>query len=186
MSDAWFLGDEALHTPREDGDERNRNEGDEVLLRALDDDVQPPIAAEPGERSLNHPANPGRDEPSIAAASNGLDADAERLTDFGRPLAPAAEVAKRRTFGAIVGKPAQDRHDPFGVVPVRRRDLDRQRDAVLVDRPWILTPRIVVPPSMPRSRPFGAERQDRLSITTALGSGASPHARGQRRRRRSS
>src|SRR3954447_17058707 len=29
---------------------------------------------------------------------------------------------------------AQDRHDPFGVMPVRRRDIDRQRDAVLVDR----------------------------------------------------
>jgi hypothetical protein len=30
---------------REDGDEGNRNERDEVLLRALEDGVQPPVAA---------------------------------------------------------------------------------------------------------------------------------------------
>src|SRR4051794_32056213 len=48
---------------------------------------------------------------------------------------------------------------------------------------WILTPRIFLPPSMPRSKQLGAERQDRLSITTALGSGPSPQARRQRRRR---
>jgi hypothetical protein len=39
---------------------------------------------------------------------------------------------------------------------------------------------------MPRSRQLGAERQDRLSITIALGSGASPHVRRQVRRSRSS
>src|SRR5690348_8379652 len=44
-SGAWFLGDEAPHTPREDGDERNRNEGDQVFLRALEDNVQPRVAA---------------------------------------------------------------------------------------------------------------------------------------------
>src|SRR5690348_10976082 len=48
---------------------------------------------------------------------------------------------------------------------------------------WILTPRIFLPPSMPRSKQLGAERQDQLSITTALGSGASPQARRQVRRR---
>jgi hypothetical protein len=46
-----------------------------------------------------------------------------------------------------------------------------------------LTPRIFLPPSIPRSKQLGAERQDRLSITTALGSGASPQARRQVRRR---
>jgi hypothetical protein len=46
---------------------------------------------------------------------------------------------------------------------------------------WILTPLIFFPPSMPRSKQLGAERQDRLSITTALGSGASPQARRQSR-----
>src|ERR1700758_4500573 len=48
---------------------------------------------------------------------------------------------------------------------------------------WILTPRIFLPPSRPRAKQLGAERQDRLSITTTLGSGASPQARRQRRRR---
>src|SRR3954470_7750972 len=51
---------------------------------------------------------------------------------------------------------------------------------------WILTPRIFLPPSMPRSKQLGAERQDRLSITTALGSEASSQARRQVRRSRSS
>src|SRR3954469_23179661 len=134
MSGAAFLDDEAPHTPREDGDERNRNEGDEVLLRALEDDVQPPVAAEPGERSFNHPTNAGRDEPSVAAAGNGRDADADCLTGLGQPLAPIAEVAERRTFEAILGERAQNRHDPPAVMAVRRRDLDRQWDAVLVHR----------------------------------------------------
>src|SRR3954454_22721493 len=133
-SGASVLRAEAPHAHREDGDEGNRNEGDEVLLRALEDDVQPPVAAEPGERSFNHPTNAGRDEPPVAATGNGCDADAERLTDLGQPLAPVAEVAERRTVEAPCGEPAQDRHDPFGVMAVRRRDLDRQRDAVFVDR----------------------------------------------------
>ena len=119
---------------REDGDERDCNEGDEVLFRALEDNVQPPVAAEPGERSLNHPENVGRNELSVATTSNGLDGNVESLTGFGQPLAPIAEVAERRTFEATHGKRARSQHDPFAVMPVRRRDIDRQRDAVFVDR----------------------------------------------------
>src|SRR3954452_25142177 len=48
---------------------------------------------------------------------------------------------------------------------------------------WILTPRTFLPPSTPRSKQLGAERQERLSITTTLGSGLSPQARRQVRRR---
>src|SRR3954463_6016052 len=48
---------------------------------------------------------------------------------------------------------------------------------------WILTPRIFLPPSMPRAKQLGAERQERLSMTTALGSGASPQAKRQGGRR---
>src|SRR3954447_25468333 len=80
MSGADFLDDEALQAPREDRDERDRNEGDEVLFRALDDGIQPPVAAEPGERALNHPADAGRNELSVSAARDGLDGDAECLT----------------------------------------------------------------------------------------------------------
>ena len=45
----WLLGDEALQAPREDRDEGNLNNSDEVLLRPLEDDVQPPIAATPSK-----------------------------------------------------------------------------------------------------------------------------------------
>ena len=44
MSGAQRLGDEALQAPSENGDERNRNECDEVFLRALEDNVQRPVA----------------------------------------------------------------------------------------------------------------------------------------------
>jgi hypothetical protein len=40
----------------------------------------------------------------------------------------------------------------------------------------IFTPRIFFPPSIPRLKQLGAEQQDQLSITTALGAGASPQA----------
>src|ERR1700756_255533 len=132
MSGTQLLGDEAPHTPREDRDERNRNERDEVFLRALEDGVQPPVAAEPGERPFNHPANTGRDEPSVAATGNRLDGDAERFTDLGQPLAPVAKVAKRRTLEATIGERAQNWHDAFGVMAVRRRDIDRQRDTIFI------------------------------------------------------
>src|SRR5208283_915643 len=150
MSGAYFRGDEALQAPGKDGDEGNLDEGDEVFLRALEDGVQPPVAAQPGEGPLNHPADAGRNEASVAAtgeagqgsagAAGGiarrgdrLDGDAERLTDVGQPLAPVAEVAERRTLEATVGEYVQNRHDAFRVMPVRRRDIDRQRDTVFVD-----------------------------------------------------
>src|SRR3954462_9636075 len=41
---------------------------------------------------------------------------------------------------------------------------------------WILMPLIFLPPSKPRPKQFAAERQDRLSTMTALGSGVSPQA----------
>src|SRR3954454_19131632 len=104
MSGAAFLDDEAPHAPREDGDERNRNEGDEVVLRALEDDVQPLVAAEPSERPFNHPADASRNELSISAARNGLDGDAESLTSLGQPFAPVAEITERRALEAAIGE----------------------------------------------------------------------------------
>src|SRR3954467_2155226 len=41
---------------------------------------------------------------------------------------------------------------------------------------WILMPLIFLPPSKPRPKQVGAERHDRLSTMTALGSGVSPQA----------
>src|SRR3954451_13969934 len=133
MSGAEFLGDEAPHAPSEDGDERDRNEGDEVLLRALEDGVQPPVAAEPGEGPFDHPAHAGGNELSVPAAGNGLDGDAERVTGFRQPLAPVAEIAEGWALENAIGKFTQNRHDGFRVVPVRRCDIDCQRDAVFVD-----------------------------------------------------
>src|SRR5208283_1399416 len=141
---------EAVQAAREDGDERDLDERDEVLRRALEDGVQPPVAAQPGEGPFNHPANAGRNEPSVAAAGEAgqgsagaaggiarrgdrLNADAERLTGFGQPLAPVAEVAERRTLKATIGERAQNRDDGLRVMPVRRRDIDRRGDAVFVN-----------------------------------------------------
>src|SRR5918994_7357231 len=49
---------------------------------------------------------------------------------------------------------------------------------------WILMPLIFLPPSKPRVKQVGAERHDRLSRMTALGSAVSPQACRQARIRR--
>ncbi len=49
-----MLDDEALQAPSEDGDEGDLDERDEMLLRPLEDGVQPPVAAEPGEGPFDH------------------------------------------------------------------------------------------------------------------------------------
>ena len=41
MSGAQFVGDEAVQAPGKDGDEGDLDEGDEMILRALEDGVQP-------------------------------------------------------------------------------------------------------------------------------------------------
>ncbi|MEA2739577.1 MAG: hypothetical protein QOH05_2884 [Acetobacteraceae bacterium] len=43
-------------------------------------------------------------------------------------------LARRRTLEAPLGERVQNRHDAFGIVPVRRRDIDRRRDAAFVGR----------------------------------------------------
>src|ERR1700678_4350245 len=98
MSGGQLLGDETLQASCKDRDEGNRNERDEVVLRALEDGVQPPVAAQPGEGALNHPADAGRNELAIATSGNRLDGDAECLTGLGQPRAPVAEIAERRAL----------------------------------------------------------------------------------------
>ncbi len=68
MSGAHLLGVEALQAPCEYRDEGDRNKRNEVLFRALEDDVQPPVAAQPREGSFDHPADAGGDELSVATA----------------------------------------------------------------------------------------------------------------------
>src|SRR5580698_7443215 len=104
-----------------------------MLVCTLEDSIQPPIAAQPGEGPFNHPANAGGNEPPVAAAGNRLDGDAERSTNLGQPLTSVAEIAQRRTLEVTIGGRAQNRNDGFCVVAVRRRNIDRQRDAVFVD-----------------------------------------------------
>jgi hypothetical protein len=88
---------------------------------SIEDGVQPPVAAEPGEGPFNHPADAGRNEPSIAAAGNRFDGDAECLAGFGQPLTPATEIAERRTLEAVTSERAQNLDNAFGVVPICRR-----------------------------------------------------------------
>src|SRR5215212_2529819 len=49
---------------------------------------------------------------------------------------------------------------------------------------WTLMPLIFLPPSKPRPKQVGAERHDRLSMMTALGSAISPQACRQARIKR--
>ena len=109
MSGAHVLGGEATEAPGKDGDEGDLDECDEMLLRPLEDGVQPPVAARPSEGALNHPADPGRNELAIATAGNCLDGDAKCLAGFGQPLAPVAEIPERWALEASIGERAQNR-----------------------------------------------------------------------------
>ena len=68
------------------------------------------------------------------AAGAGLDGDAKRLAGLGQPLTAIAEIAQGSPLEAAAGKLMQHRDDALAVMPVRRRDIDRQREAVLIDR----------------------------------------------------
>src|SRR4051794_22142670 len=65
-------------------------------------------------------------------AGTGLEGDAKRLAGFGQPLAPVAEIAQGGPLEAAAGKLMQHWDNALAVMPVRRRDMDRQREAVLV------------------------------------------------------
>ena len=79
-----------------------------MLLRALDDDVQPPVAAQPGKGPLNHPADAGGNELPVPAARDGLDGDAECLSGLGQPFAPVAEITERWAPKAAIGELTQN------------------------------------------------------------------------------
>jgi hypothetical protein len=99
---------------------------DEVVLRAFEDGVQPPVAAHPGEGAFNHPADAGRNEPSVAVAGNCLDGDAELLIGLCQTLAAVAEVVERRKpLSASVRRTGtmtfRDRCSAAPVAPARLR-----------------------------------------------------------------
>jgi hypothetical protein len=60
------------------------------------------------------------------AAGTGLDGDAKRLAGLGQPLAAIAEIAQGCSFEAAADKLMQHRDDTLAVMPVCRRDVDRQ------------------------------------------------------------
>jgi len=68
------LGVEPAQASGEDGDEGDLDEGDEVLLRPLDNGVQSTVAADPAEGAPHDPGDFGRDEHAVATAGNRLDA----------------------------------------------------------------------------------------------------------------
>src|SRR3954462_11758578 len=133
MSGADLLDHKTYQTTRQDGDEGDLDESDEMPLGPLEDGVQPAVAANPGQRALDDPPDPLRDEGSAVTADAGLDGDAKRLASLGQPLAPVAEIAQGGPLEAAAGKLMQHRDDALAVMPVGRRDVDRQREAVFID-----------------------------------------------------
>lgn len=67
------------------------------------------------------------------ATDAGLDGDAERLAGLGLPLTAIAEITQGCSFEATAGKLVQHRDDALAVMDVRRRDVDRQPEAVFID-----------------------------------------------------
>src|SRR5688572_18567253 len=64
----------------------------------------------------------------------GLDGDAKRLAGLGQPLTAIAEIAQGGSLEAAADKLMQHRDDALAVMPVGRQDVDRQWEAVLIDR----------------------------------------------------
>src|SRR5690349_2213795 len=101
MSGTDLLEHQALQAPGEDGNEGDHDKGDEMLLRPLNDRVQPAVIRNPGEGAFHHPADAGRNEDAIMAASDRLDGYAERLPGLCQPFAPVTEIAQRRSPEAL-------------------------------------------------------------------------------------
>src|SRR3954471_24943317 len=70
---------EPTETAGEDGDEGYQNESDGGCVRPVEDRIQPAIAAEPSEGSLDDPSDFGGNEFSFGAPHLGLDLDSKIL-----------------------------------------------------------------------------------------------------------
>lgn len=81
-----------LQAPGKDGGEGDLDEGEEVLLRPLDEHVQSAVAADPAERALHDPSDFGGEEYPVATAGDRPDHDAEGRGGFGQALAAIAEM----------------------------------------------------------------------------------------------
>lgn len=105
-----------------------------MRLCPLEDSGQPTVATYPRQRALGDSANSFRNEGSTVAAGAWFDGDAKRLAGLGQPLTATDEIAQRCSFGTTAGKLMQHWEDTLVVMPVCWRDVDRQREAVLVHR----------------------------------------------------
>ena len=156
-----------------------------VVLRALEDGVQPPLAASARlkDRSTTQQM-PGGDEPSVPDRGQSRRRRCRCLSaGLGQPAhLGSRDRFQRRTLEPTIGERVQNRHDTFaGVMLVRGGDIDRQRDTVVVYGNMDLdAPDLLPAVDAAVKTQLGAERQDRLSMTMALSSGVSFHERAAR------
>src|ERR1700677_1150474 len=118
VSGADFLDDEAPQAPREDGNEGNRNEIDEVLLRALEDGIQPPVAAQPGKGSFDPPVcHSTRSRARNLGQPCPADAGGDKLA------VAAAGGAGQGSAGAAGGITSRRQCSRFSTPPMRAHDF---------------------------------------------------------------
>ena len=92
--------------------------GKEVGL-TIEDDVEPPVAAEPSEKALDHPADAARQEaPVPGSARRDRDVDVVHERRRGERRAPKPAVAEQITLEAKRGQPRQSWEDARAVVRV--------------------------------------------------------------------
>ncbi|MCW2239035.1 site-specific DNA recombinase [Azospirillum canadense] len=89
---------------------------------------------------FHHPGNLGRDEHAVAASRDRLDGDAEVFAGLGQALAAIAEIANGWSLEAFPDELAQHRHDALGIVYIGRGGINRQREAIFLDRDMDLHP----------------------------------------------
>jgi len=88
-----------------------------VLLRPLEDRVQPPVIRDPRKGAHHHPTNSNWEELSVAATGDRLDGDVQFLPGLGQALASVAEIAQRRSPEPLADEFTQHRNDAFGLPP---------------------------------------------------------------------
>src|SRR5215207_2161524 len=122
------------HEPSwDDGDHRNPDMRGKETRLAVVHDVEPSIAAQPGEQALHDPPDPARQEaPVPRAAGRGRDVDVVcgRRRGERRPLEPT--VAEQIALEAGRGQSWQSREGARAVIRVGRLQLELEQRAVLV------------------------------------------------------
>ena len=151
----------------------------------VEHDVEPAVAAHPGEEALHDPANAARQELAVPrSAGRGRDVDVVHAGRRGKGIAREPAVAEQITLEAERSQSWQYREGARTVVDIGRPPFEMSNEPCLSQMANSLTPLTSLPPSMPRVQAVGAERRERLSATTAEGRISSPQARRQSKARR--